>query len=118
MANRGDMRCFHEPYNEAYYYGADRRNNRYYNDNPDLAVNEDLTIHSVHRDLTALIENEAVFIKDFAYSVAHMADEAFLDCFTHTFLIRDPEKVITSLHARFADIILPEISFEVVMLTA
>jgi len=112
MANRGDMRCFHEPYNEAYYYGADRRHDRYYNADPSLSVKHELSIASVHSDLTTLAENEQVFIKDFAYSVAHMADDTFLDTFTHTFLIRDPDKVITSLHARFPDVTLPEIGFE------
>ena len=112
MANRGDMRCFHEPYNEAYYYGADRRHNRYYIDDPELAVKKDLTIASVHRELTVLAENEKIFIKDFAYSIGHMSDDAFLDNFTHTFLIRNPDKVITSLYARFPDLILPEIGFE------
>ena len=112
MANRGDMRCFHEPYNEAYYYGADRRNDRYYIAEPELPIKHDLTIASVHRDLTELATGEAVFIKEFGYSIIHMADEAFLNNFTHTFLIRDPEKVITSLHARWPDVTLPEIGFE------
>lgn len=112
MANRGDMRCFHESYNEAYYYGADRRNDRYYSAEPGLPIKQHLTHASVHRDMTALAESESIFIKDFAYSIMHMADDAFLDAFTHTFLIRDPEKVITSLHARWPDVILPEIGFE------
>ena len=42
----------------------------------------------------------------------HMADDAFLDLFTHTILIRDPEKVLTSMHARWPDVTLPEIGFE------
>ena len=112
MQNRGDMTCFHEPYNEAYYYGEDRRNDRYYKADPSLQVSPGLTIASVHKKLTTLVESEAVFIKDFAYSVTHMADNAFLDCFNHAFLIRDPEKVITSIHSRWPDIILPEIGFE------
>ena len=28
MRERGDFTCFHEPFNEAYYYGADRRSQR------------------------------------------------------------------------------------------
>ena len=57
-------------------------------------------------------ESGAVFIKDFAYSVIHLADDSFLDAFTHSFLIRDPEKVITSMHSRWNDIALSEIGFE------
>ena len=41
-----------------------------------------------------------------------MADDSFLDCFDHAILIRDPEKVITSIHARWPDVTLPEIGFE------
>ena len=106
------MTCFHEPYNEAYYYGEDRRNDRYYIADSDLAVVEGLSITSVHEKLTTLVSSEAVFIKDFAYSIAHMADDAFLNAFHHAFLIRDPEKVITSIHSRWPDVILPEIGFE------
>jgi len=112
MSNRGDMTCFHEPYNEAYYYGEDRRNDRYYIVDPELETITGLTLASVHKKLTDLTETEQVFIKDFAYSIGHMADNRFLDSFTHTFLIRDPKKVLTSMHARWNDITLPEIGFE------
>lgn len=112
MENRGDMRCFHEPYNEAFYHGEDRRIDRYFQADPDLRTTPGLSIASVHQELLSLRERESVFIKDFAYSVMHIADDAFLDCFQHTFLIRDPEKVITSLHARWPDIALGEIGFE------
>ena len=112
MSNRGDMRCFHEPYNEAFYRGEDRRNDRYYKLEPDLKIKPGFTIRTVHQEMTALAATEAVFIKDFAYSIIHMADEPFLDSFTHSFLIRDPEKVVTSMHARWPDISLSEIGFE------
>ena len=111
MSNRGDMTCFHEPYNEAFYYGFDRRNNRYFIANPELPESPQLTLKSVHDKLTGLA-GESVFVKDFAYSVNHLADEKFLDCFNHSFLIRDPEKVITSMYSRWSDITLAEIGFE------
>jgi len=112
MANRGDMTCFHEPYNEAFYYGEDRRHDRYFKADQSLQTTSGLSIRTVHEKLLTLAEKEQVFIKDFAYSVMHMADEAFLDKFTHTFLIRDPAKVVTSLHSRWPDINLAEIGFE------
>ncbi|MEM7565152.1 MAG: sulfotransferase family protein [Pseudomonadota bacterium] len=112
MSNRGDMNCLHEPYNEAYYYGFDRRNHRYFIADPSTPESPDLTLSSVHRKLTRLAEKESVFIKDFAYSVMHYADEAFLDRFHHSFLIRDPVKVITSMHSRWPDITLAELGFE------
>ena len=49
MANRGDMRCFHEPYNEAFYFSEGRRVDRYYKVDPDLKVTAGLTIGSVHK---------------------------------------------------------------------
>lgn len=112
MKHRGDMTCFHEPYNESYYYGEDRRNDRYFKADPDLEVKAGLTIDAVHQKLIDLANRERVFIKDFAYSIMHIADDAFLDAHSHTFLIRNPEKVLTSMHARWSDIALAEIGFE------
>jgi adenylylsulfate kinase len=112
MENRGDMECFHEPYNEAYYYGEDRRIDRYFDADPELQTVAGLTLQAVHERLTGLAESRQVFIKDFAYSIMHIADDRFLDTFTHTFLIRDPEKVLTSMHSRWPDIALGEIGFE------
>lgn len=112
MKNRGDMTCFHEPYNEAYYYGEGRRNDRYFNADPELTATPGLTIDSVHQKLLDLNKRERVFIKDFAYSIMHIADDAFLEAHLHTFLIRNPEKVLTSMHARWPDITLAEIGFE------
>ncbi len=112
MANRGDMTCFHEPYNEAYYYGEGRRVDRYFHADPNLQHIDGLTIQSVHNKLNQLAESSQVFIKDFAYSIQHLADAKFIQSFTHTFLIRDPEKVLTSMHSRWPDISLGEIGFE------
>ena len=42
----------------------------------------------------------------------HMADDAFLDAHTHGFLIRDPDKVITSMHSRWPDLSLSELGFD------
>ena len=112
MSNRGDMECFHEPYNEAYYYGLDRRHDRYFHADNTLQPTAGLTIASTHEKLSGIAATCNVFVKDFAYSIIHMADDRFLDAFTHTFLIRDPEKVITSMHSRWPDINLAEIGFE------
>jgi len=112
MSHRGDMTCFHEPYNEAFYFGEDRRNDRYFTADPKLRTKPGLTISSVYEKLLTLGRTEQVFIKDFAYSIMHMADDEFLNAHTHTFLIRDPKKVLTSMHSRWPDITLAEIGFE------
>ena len=91
--------------------GEDRRHDRYFQADPALQVTAGLTIDSVHDKLTGLANSQAVFVKDFAYSIMHIADNDFLDAFTHTFLIRDPEKVLTSMHSRWPDVTLPEIGF-------
>lgn len=112
MLNRGDLTCFHEPYSEAYYYGEDRRNDRYFKADSKLETSSGLTFASLHNKLIKAAGDSQVFLKDFAYSIIHMADDTFLDSFTHTFLIRNPEKVLTSMHARWPDVTLPEIGFE------
>ena len=112
MKNRGDMTCFHEPYNEAFYRGVEHRLNRYFVADPSIEPISGLTITSVHEELVTLAAREPVFVKDFAYSIIHKASDRFLDAFAHSFLIRDPEKVITSMHARWPDIALAEIGFE------
>ncbi len=106
------MTCFHEPYNEAYYHGEDRRNDRYFQADPELVTQPGLSLNSVHTHLRALADRQLVFVKDFAFSIMHMADDTFLDAFQHTFLIRDPEKVVTSMHAKWPDISLGEIGLE------
>lgn len=112
MSHRGDLQCFHEPYNEAFYYGCDRRNHRYFIADPDLKTDAQLSFASIHQKMISLSARQAVFIKDFAYSVSHLADDQFLDLFSHSFLIRDPAKVITSIYARWPDVTLAEIGFE------
>ncbi len=112
MANRGDMLCFHEPYNEAFYYGEGRRSDRYYIAESTIKAPPELTMDTVHRKLKQKVQCNPVFIKDFAYSIMHFADDAFLDSFTHTFLIRDPEKVITSMCSRWPDLALGELGYE------
>ena len=112
MANRGDLECFHEPYNEAFYFGENRRVDRYFLKDPNLQTKQGMTIESVHQNLLSTSQSKDVFIKDFAYSIIHLADENFLEQFNHAFLIRDPRKVITSMCARWPDLALGELGFE------
>jgi hypothetical protein len=51
-----------------------------------------------------------VFSKDFPNYIMHMADGEFLDHFRHTFLIRDPRKVLTSMYAHWNEFTLDETS--------
>ncbi len=89
MRQRGDFTCFHEPFNEAYYYGSDRRS---------------------QRDAEADAMNP-VFVKDFAYSVEHDLNDARLAGITSTFLLRDPRRVIQGLANYWPDCTREEVGF-------
>jgi len=107
MRQRGDMTCHHEPFGEAWYYGEDRRAPR----PNDVAPRKGLTFASVWRDLQRDAGRGPVFMKDFPHYIAHMADAAFLDAFTHTFLIRDPAKMLPSMWDKWPDFRLEETGY-------
>lgn len=107
MRERGDFSCHHEPFNEAYYYGADRLSDR----DADIAPKPDLSFAGVRQALRREARETRVFVKDFAYSIMHMADDGFLAQFQHTFLIRDPAKVLPSLYSRWPDFSAAEAGF-------
>lgn len=107
MRQRGDFVCHHEPFNELYYYGEDRRSDR----DASVPAKPGLNYANVWAGLQRQAGDGAVFLKDFAYSVEHMADDAFLESFNHSFLIRDPKKVIPALHHHWPDFSLEEVGF-------
>ena len=53
-----------------------------------------------------------VFIKEFPHYVAHLADDAFLAHFQHSFLIRDPAKVLPAMFVHWPDFRLEETGFK------
>jgi hypothetical protein len=108
MRQRGDMDCLHEPYGEAWYQGEAPLWPRF---RPGEKVTPGLTLQSVHADLQARAAMGPVFIKDFPHYVAHMWDDAFLDLFIHSFLIRDPAKTITSMYDKWPDFHEAEVGF-------
>jgi hypothetical protein len=48
--------------------------------------------------MQAAAHNRPVFSKDMPQFTEHLWEDDFLDCFEHSFLIRDPAKVLASLH--------------------
>ena len=48
-----------------------------------------------------LPKKRPVFVKDMPHHTEHMWDDAFLDRINHSFLIRDPAKVLASLHRSY-----------------
>lgn len=109
MRMRGDMICFHEPFGEAWYKGDDAPWPRLSPDSPRVPG---LTLGGVYRQMLRAAEKRPVFSKDMPHYIIHMADDAFLDSFTHSFLIRDPAKSIPSIKKRAPQWLLKEYGFE------
>lgn len=100
MRMRKDMICFHEPYGEAWYKGDDALFPRLTGDSPRIAG---LTREVITGRLLRAAGERPVFSKDMPHYIMDLADDAFLDRFTHSFLIRDPAKSIPSIHKRGPD---------------
>ncbi|MEM6620906.1 MAG: sulfotransferase family protein [Pseudomonadota bacterium] len=108
MRQRGDLSCHHEPFGEAWYQGEAPLWPRY---QPGDKVTPGLTLASVLDAITADAAHGPVFIKDFPHYITTLADDAFLDLFTHSFLIRDPAKTISSMYDKWPDFDEREVGF-------
>jgi hypothetical protein len=108
MRMRGDMNCFHEPFGEAWYQGEDARWPRIKVDSPRVTG---LNFNRVWQNLKAAAELGPTFSKDFPHYIKHLWSDEFLDHFTHSFLIRDPAKVATSMYKNWPDFVLEETAF-------
>jgi hypothetical protein len=100
MRQRGDMACFHEPFGEAWYQGEAPLWPRATSDS---IRTPGLTLGSVLTKLKAAASEGPVFSKDFPHYVDHMWTDEMLELFTHSFLIRDPAKTITSMFDKWPD---------------
>ncbi len=108
MRMRGDMTCFHEPFGEAWYQGEDPLWPRV---KPDSLRTPGLTLESVWEKLQAEAAKGPVFSKDFPHYIERIWTDEFLAHFTHSFLIRDPAKTITSMVKHWPDFHLKETGF-------
>ena len=108
MRQRGDLQCFHEPFGEAWYQGEVPLWPRY---KPGDVTTPGLTIESVWAGLKASAEAGPVFTKDFPHYIDHMWTDELLSHFTHSFLIRDPAKTITSMYDKWPDFHEKEVGF-------
>lgn len=107
MRQRGDFACFHEPWNELYYYGEDRQSDR----DAEVEAKPGHTYASVWDELAGQAHPQRVFVKDFVYSVAHDLDDAKCEAITHSFLIRDPKRVIQGMAKHWPDCTWEEVGF-------
>ncbi len=108
MRERGDMECFHEPFGEAWYQGEEPLWPR---TTPDSVRTPGLTLESVRAALWQAAQRGPVFIKDFPHYVTTLWTDEFLARFTHSFLIRDPLKTLTSMYTKWPDFHLGETGF-------
>jgi len=98
MRRRGDMTCFHEPFGLAWYQGSDARAPRLTAHSPRRM---DVSFDTVLADLETAATRRPVFAKDMPQFTAHRWSDDFLTRFRHAFLIRDPAKIMTSLHRSY-----------------
>lgn len=106
---RGDLRCFHEPFGQAWYQGDDARWPRLQADSP---RQPGLTTTGVYQDLLAAADEHPLFIKDFPNYVSHLVTPDFLASFQHSFLIRHPAKVLPSVHKNWPVFEESEVGFD------
>lgn len=107
MRMRGDMACFHEPFGEWWYQGEDARWPRITDESPRTPG---LTFDSVWQTLQSAAKQGPVFSKDFPHYVEHHWTDEFLAHYNHSFLLRDPAKVATSMFKHWPDFHLKEIA--------
>ena len=107
IEQRGDHRCHHEPFGDVWYNGENPGcpPQRVKNRTPGL------TIESRLAELDADAAEAPVFFKDMSEYVLHIADDAFIDRFDHTFLIRDPARTVPSIFDKWPDFELSETGF-------
>lgn len=108
MRQRGDMQCFHEPYGEAWYQGETPLWPRL---TEESKRTPGLTLDSVTETLKGAADRGPVFSKDFPHYIEKIWDHDLLSMFTHSFLIRDPAKTITSMYHRWPDFHEKEVGF-------
>ena len=101
MRQRGDMKCFHEPFGHAWHQGESPLWPRFNRGDPSI---KGLTATSVMNALALQSKNAALFIKDSPHHCGHDWSPNSVNLFTHTFLIRNPAKTLMSLYRTTPDV--------------
>ena len=98
MIERGDHLVLDEPWSRAYYFGPERRSERF------PLVFPESTYAAVEAGVLAAAAQGRVFIKDMAYQARPGITDDALRAMSHTFLIRDPRAALPSFEAKWPDI--------------
>ena len=96
IMNLKNGKFFHEPFADAYYLGANRKSKRFF----EYPVHPEATVQEISKVLLAEQQGkDFIFCKNLAYHLDGQIDALLaLKEYKHTFLIRNPNKVIPSLH--------------------
>jgi sulfotransferase family protein len=97
MMARGDHTVFDEPFSRSYYFGPDRRSDRYTDSLPESSAEEVLA------SIEDAAQERPVFVKDMAYQAANLLGEDLLARFENCFLVRDPAATLRSLARHWPD---------------
>ena len=97
MRARSDHQVFSEPFSLAYYFGPEKRSERF----PVRFPNK--TFETVLAEVLEAAQTFPVFIKDMAYQLGPLLNPETLDKFTNTFLIRDPAYALPSFANEWSD---------------
>lgn len=110
MRERGDLRCFHEPFMYLYYVGDGVKEMPHF----DADAEHPTSYEGIRSTLLEAGEEGPVFFKDMSYYVLDRIreDEEFAKRLTNTFLIRDPAKSIVSFYRKDPGVELEEIGIE------
>lgn len=97
MIERGDHLVLDEPWSRAYYFGPERRSDRFALTFPES------TCAAVQAGVLQAGREHKVFVKDMAYHAAAGITDDALRAMTHTFLVREPRVALTSLERQWPD---------------
>lgn len=99
FVERDDATVLHEPFSHAYYFGEERRSERY----ADRPPAPDQTFQAVRERVLGVDGAPIVFMKDMAYQASPLADPGFYGYFRNTFIIRDPREALASLARKWPE---------------
>ena len=103
MKQRGDFEVLIEPFGPSAYYSKERLFERA----TDVPPNLDYNYKNILERLRKKSQRSQLFVKDFAFYFLPRVTENFLNCFHHTFLIRDPAQMLPSYYYKW-----PNLRFE------
>jgi hypothetical protein len=106
MIERGDHIVFDEPFSRSYYYGPERRSDRFTESIPASSDSELLDM------LEKAAAERPVFVKDMAYHALGVLTPDVLGRFQNCFLVREPATALRSLSRRWPDFSVEEAGWD------